>query len=225
MAHRYAVYWAPPVDSALHTFGTAWLGRDCATGETLPPPGGIDTETWRAATADPRVYGFHGTLKPPFRTADPDGLLAALERFTASRIAFDIPPLKLARLGRFLALIPGAPAPALLQLAADCVRDFDGFRLPAPPEELARRRKAGLTPRQDDHLVRWGYPYVLEEFRFHLTLTGKVDTPTGDAIEALLTPQVAPFCAAPLRIGELTLFEQESPGTPMQATRRFAFAR
>jgi putative phosphonate metabolism protein len=225
MAHRYAIYWAPKPGSGLHDFGAAWLGRDPVSGAELSPPGGLDAEMWRAATADPRLYGFHGTLKPPFRTDDSDGLLAALDTFAAARSPFDIPPLKLARLARFIALIPSAPAPALMTLADDCVRDFDRFRLPAPPDELAKRRAAGLTPRQDEYLLRWGYPYVLEEFRFHLTLTGKLDTPTGDTVEMLLAPQTAPFCVAPLRIEAVTLFEQETPGAPMRVTRRFRFTQ
>lgn len=223
MAHRYAIYWAPAPGAPLHDFGAAWLGRDAVSGADLPPPAGIDPGVWRGGTDDPRGYGFHGTLKPPFRTADPAGLVAALDAFAAGRAPFTISPLKLAKLGRFLALIPSVAAPDLLALAADCVTAFDGFRLPAPPEELARRRKAGLTARQEEYLLRWGYPYVLDEFRFHLTLSGKLDQATADAFETVLTPRAAPHCAAPLRIDAVTLFEQPAPGAPMRATRRFAF--
>jgi len=223
MAHRYAVYWAPAPGSALHDFGASWLGRDAASGAEPPPPASAPAD-WRAATEDPRLYGFHGTLKAPFRLVGEEAaLLAALEMFAAGRAPFEIPPLRLARLGRFLALIPSAPSPALMDLAADCVRDFDCFRAPAPPEELARRRAAGLGERQEANLVRWGYPHVMEDFRFHLTLSGKLDPATAERFEAVLAPLTAPFCAAPLRIDAVTLFEQPAPGAPMRATRRFAF--
>ena len=59
-------------------------------------------------------------------------------------------------------------------MAGACVRDLDEFRAPAGEAELARRRKAGLSARQEALLTQWGYPYVFEEFRFHLTLSGRL---------------------------------------------------
>lgn len=37
---------------------------------------------------------------------------------------------------------------------------------------LARRRERPLSPQQEIYLARWGYPYVLEEFRFHWRANG-----------------------------------------------------
>jgi hypothetical protein len=48
--------------------------------------------------------------------------------------------------------------------------------LPLTEEELTRRRKAELTPEQDKLLVDWGYPWVLDEFNFHFSLTGSLDS-------------------------------------------------
>ena len=48
------------------------------------------------------------------------------------------------------------------------------FARPPGAAELERRRKAGLSAAQEKMLLRWGYPYVLDEFRFHLTLTGRL---------------------------------------------------
>src|SRR5207245_1192733 len=75
----------------------------------------------------------------------------------------------------FIAVIPAEPVAELQQLAADCARDFDSFRAPLGAEDRARRRPEKLTERQRDYLDRWGYPYVMEEFRFHMTLTGRLD--------------------------------------------------
>ena len=41
--------------------------------------------------------------------------------------------------------------------------------------------KSGLTDRQEALLTQWGYPYVMEEFRFHITLTGALDPAHLDA--------------------------------------------
>src|SRR5690606_1132239 len=129
-APRYAVYYAPPEGAPLDRFGRAWLGRDAATGDDVEPPTlpGLNGERWREITAEPRRYGFHGTLKPPFALADGrrvDDLFAAVAAFAARRTPFALPPLRLARLSGFLALIPSTASEPLAALAADCVRAFD----------------------------------------------------------------------------------------------------
>lgn len=86
---------------------------------------------------------------------------------------------------------------------------MDEFRAPLTDADIERRRSAGLTPRQDELMLEWGYPYVLEEFRFHLTLTGALGDGDIQKAEALLTPLVAPFCEGDFEIGELTLFIEE----------------
>jgi len=228
-AARYAIYWAPPADGALWRFGARWLGRDAETGAETPPGDGAaaDPDWLRAATADPRHYGLHATLKPPFRLAagrDRDALIAALAAFAAGAAPVAGPALVLRRLGRFLALVPGGPAPAIQALAASVVAQLDAFRAPPPPEELAKRRAHGLTPDQEQYLQRWGYPYVMDAFRFHVTLTGSLDPDALTRLEALLAPRVADFAAAPLTLAELALFEQDAPERPFRLTGRFGFA-
>ncbi|WP_158043411.1 DUF1045 domain-containing protein [Skermanella pratensis] len=220
MTARYALYFAPPPDSALWKFASRWLGRDAATGETLDPPDGVHPD-W---TADPCRYGFHATLKPPMALApgsSESGLLSAVADFAASRRRFAIPPLKLAELGRFLALVPSASSGNLDAFAADCVRAFDPFRAPPPPSELEKRRAHGLTPRQDDYLRRWGYAYVFEEFRFHMTLTGSLDDDARAAARTLLEPAVAPFTRDPLEIDALSVFKQDTRGALFRIIARF----
>ena len=69
---RYAVYVAPPPESALWRFGSAVVGRDAASGEAQLgfAPDGFDATAWRSMTTKPRRYGFHATIKAPFRLAD-----------------------------------------------------------------------------------------------------------------------------------------------------------
>lgn len=204
--HRYAIYYAPPKGGALAAFGASWLGRDAESGRDIPPEG---PEGW---ISTPRKYGFHGTLKPPFRLAEgmtEAGLREALKGLAASKAPLRCAPLRLARLGRFLALVPSKPSDDLRELAACCVMGMDKFRAPLTDADIERRRSAGLTPRQDELMLEWGYPYVLEEFRFHLTLTGALGDDEIRKAEALLAPLVAPFCEGDFEIGELTLFIEE----------------
>lgn len=170
---RFAIYYVPP-EGPLADFGAKWLGWDVVTGREVP---GFDVPGLHDITMTPRKYGFHGTLKPPFRVKEGQ-TFEALEA-AASDLAGALSPavcdgLKLTPLGRFLALTPFGTLDGLQRIAETCVRDLDGFRAPASEAELARRRKAGLRPRQETLLTQWGYPYVFEEFRFHLTLSGRL---------------------------------------------------
>jgi putative phosphonate metabolism protein len=225
---RFAVYFAPERDSPLARFGAAWLGYDVASGEDRAQPvlAAIGPERLGAITAEPRRYGFHATLKPPFHLAEGTSaaeLDAAVATLAGRVPAFLAPPLRLSRISGFLALTPSEPSPRLNELAARCVAEIDGFRAPAAPEELARRRKAGLSPAEDALLLRWGYPYVMEEFRFHMTLTARVDAEEGAAIAAELVPLVEPFCRDPQPVDAIGVFRQEGDGR-FRLLRRYPLA-
>lgn len=224
-APRYAIYWAPDPSTDLARFGARWLGRDAQTGEvtaSLAP--GLPT-SWARATHDARLYGFHATLKPPFKLrAGLDGfaLEAALETLCATLAPIDGVKLRLAALDGFLALVPATRTLELADLARRCVIALDDFRAPADATELARRRAAGLTTRQEEMLVRWGYPYVLDEFRFHLTLTARLSQEIGAEIVDFLAPHAEAVCAEPQRVASLCLFVQEVPGADFMIRRRFS---
>ncbi|MCO6384333.1 DUF1045 domain-containing protein [Oceanicola sp. 502str15] len=210
---RYAIYYAPP-EGPLADFGAAWLGWDAAGGQEVAQPEvpGLDM----AAIAEaPRKYGFHGTIKPPFRLSaghDRAGLEAALEDLARGLEPVEMAGLRLARIGRFMALVPVGDSAALEHLAARVVEGLDGFRAVPEAAELARRRAAGLTERQDALLLRWGYPYVMEEFRFHLTLTGRLEGAEADRVEAALAERLEGLLPAPFRIGSLCLFGEGNDG-------------
>lgn len=170
---RFAIYFIPP-DGPMAEFGANWLGWDVVAGRNVQQ---FDIPGLQEATKPPQKYGFHGTLKPPFRLQDGksfDELKQAVTVLAKGLAPAICDGLELTPLGRFLALTPKGPTDDLQQVAAACVRELDVFRAPATAAELDRRRKAGLSARQDALLIQWGYPYVFEEFRFHLTLTGKL---------------------------------------------------
>lgn len=222
-APRYAIYHAPAPGSPLEAFGARWLGGNGTAAWSIP---GF-TESRLAEIVEPaRHYGFHATLKPPFVLAadrTEDDLDRALLRFAAGQQRFTAPPLALAALGGFLALVPSAPCPAMAALAESCVRDLDAFRAPPSEAELAQRRQAGLTPLQDELLLRWGYPYVMAEFRFHMTLSGRLEFAERERLRLGLAPLVAPICATPLSVDDVVLFVQPDRASPFRIARRYAF--
>lgn len=167
---RYAIYYTAP-GSELAKLGASWLGWDMAARREISPSKGPSEAVKR-----PRKYGFHATLKPPFHLAEgqkPDALLRAARQIAQEHAPFEVAPFRVAQLGAMIALTTD-PSNALTGLAGACVTQLDVFRAPPSEDELARRRARGLTPAQEALLGLWGYPYVLDELRFHLTLTGPV---------------------------------------------------
>jgi putative phosphonate metabolism protein len=221
---RWALYYLPP-PGPLSAAGAAWLGWDVERGMPCPHPDlrGL-AEPVSDLTATPRRYGFHATIKPPFRLAPgrtPDDLLAAAAAFCDAARAVTLDGLELTDLDGFLALTPSGDTAALDALAGSAVAALDPFRAPAPPEEVARRRAAGLTPRQDALLLRWGYPYVMEEFGFHMTLTGRLAPKVRAQVAAALVPWLAPVLPRPFVLGHLAL-AGEGPDGRFRTVARWA---
>ncbi|RZO34639.1 MAG: DUF1045 domain-containing protein [Rhodospirillaceae bacterium] len=224
MAYRYAIYYSPSTECALGAFGAEWLGRTIA-GEELAAPrlSGISSTDWQMAVAAPRKYGFHATLKPPFRLADganENELVSALTEFCASNTTADLGVLQIDRIAGFLALTPEHPD-AVGRLAADIVRAFDHFRAPSTPEEIARRQPEKLTPTQRRLLNRWGYPYVLEEYRFHMTITGHLTDPETPKFLKTLKARYAQLVEQAVSIEDVCLFRQETRKDQLVLTARY----
>ena len=210
---RYAVYYLPPAGGPLARFGAAWLGWDVDAAQPVPHPDlGLPA---KAMTATPRRYGFHATLKPPFRLApgtDRPALEQALATLAAGIAPLPLAGLRLGRLGRFLALTPAGDTPALDAAAARIVTDLDPFRAPARADELARRRAAGLTEAQEQNLTTWGYPYVLGDFRFHMTLTGPLTDAEAATAEPRLAGALATMLTHPVTLSEIALVGERPDG-------------
>ena len=211
---RYAIYFVPPAGSDLYRFGARFLGYDCYTGADLgyPPDAELDPAAWSELTREPRSYGFHATLKAPFhlppRFTESD-LVAELRRFAAIPRALPTIEPAVQGLGRFVAIVARVPSAAVDRLAADCVMAFDRFRLPLTAAEKRGRVGAGLSERQIENLHRWGYPYVFDDFRFHMTLTGPIDADRRTAILTLLRARFAAISSGPLPIAQLVLLRQD----------------
>lgn len=221
--HRVALYWTPPDESPLSEFAARWLGRD-TLGRWVPPLRlGFDPAAWEAMTDAPRRYGFHATLKAPFRLAD-SASLEAVEQ-AAEALARTLAPLSLSltvdALGSFLALRPVDASDALTALAGRCVEALDRFRAPLTAAEIAKRGP-NLSPRQQDYLERWGYPYVFDDFRLHLTLTGALAEPARTEALTRLRAAVTPLLPPTLPLTDLCLFVEPQAGEPLVLYRRIA---
>jgi putative phosphonate metabolism protein len=209
---RYAVYYAPRED-ALSFRAAEWLGRDPVTGVDLPQPVLEGIGDPRAITAEPRRYGFHGTLRAPFRPAE--GLSEAQIHDTVAVLATRLAPvacesLRVESLDGFIALTPVGCEAALLDLAAAVVEGTNDLRAPLTEVEIARRRPDRLSPHQRALLQRWGYPFVMDEFRFHLTLTDRLPDPEP-ALSALKS-YFTPVLPSPFVIEDLCLFGEDGTG-------------
>jgi putative phosphonate metabolism protein len=208
---RYAIYYAAEPGSALTNFGASLLGYDAYGGEELPFPDGVPPD-WRDLTQDPRKYGFHATLKAPMALAPgrtEAQLVGACELFAdAARPVPLIRPV-VDSISGFIAVIPSEPSADLQQLAAEATRAFDFFRAPLTPEDRARRNPDRLTAKQCEYLDRWGYPYVMEQFRFHMTLTTRLPAERRDSVVAMLRDRFAAIDLATLEIDRIALFRQD----------------
>lgn len=231
MTPRYAIYYTPERSSKLAKFVAAWLSVEPdAPGIGLPWSASIDPDARVSVTSAPAVYGFHATLKPPFFLADGVALRdleAAVGDFAGKRPAVTLPSLQLAVLGGFLALKTVetsktlGDAAKLHALAADAVCCLDAFRKPPSREELKARRGAGLSERQEQLLKDWGYPYVMEEFRFHMTLSNRLNEAALTRLFSVLDPIVTPLIENPLTIEAISLVEQPEPGARFSERARY----
>jgi hypothetical protein len=169
-----------------------------------------------AQTIVAQRYGYHATLKAPFRLRDgltlEGDLVPSIMDFCATHTAALVPSADIHRIGGFWALTPGAPAPALHALADDVVQAFDRFRAEPTEAEIARRNPEHLSARQRELLDRWGYPYVFDEFRFHITLTDELIGEQLHTAGAELHAEFAPHLGADLPISVLALFVEPEPG-------------
>jgi putative phosphonate metabolism protein len=226
-SHRYAIYYAPQVDSVEWVLASQWLGRCAVDGEsriqpTLP---GIPSQQFAALTAAPRRYGWHATLKAPFTlmsgTTELE-LYAGIEALASSLEAFERPKLAVTILDNFLALVPADESGPLNALADTCVTKLHHFAQPLNERELARRRAAGLTARQNELLQAWGYPFVLDEFRFHCSLTGRLEDLMQDQLATLQAAATSRFADLPVdKVNSIALFCEPTPGADFRLLQHF----
>jgi putative phosphonate metabolism protein len=226
MSERFAIYLVPRAGSALWDRGCRWLGRDPETGTVFAPLAvpGFTSDEIRTLTRMPRDYGFHATLKAPFRLAqgvDELALLESVARLARTLPTLSMPELRVDRLDDFLALRPAGASATVDALAARLVTALDPLRAPIDAAERDRRLSSRLSARQQELLERWGYPYVLEEFRFHMTLSGRLEPLQAARLHAGLEDWFASALSGQSDVVDVGVFRQAAPGAEFTLRRRF----
>ena len=213
--NRYAVYYVPPPGPFAER-AAAWLGRDLEKGAFVPHP---DLPGLPRPIADltevPRKYGFHATLRAPFRPAE--GVTAQQIATTVAQLATALPPavcagLRPRDLHGFIALTPEGDTTGLEALCAEVVKATNPLRAPLTEAEIARRRPDALSLRQRDLLALWGYPFVMDEFQFHLTLTGPLDGPMMQGVLPVVQSHFAPVLPRPFVVRDLCVVGEDAAG-------------
>lgn len=212
---RYAIYFTPDPGSSLNAFGSGVIGYDANSSRRIPflENGSLPRLPWEDLTESARRYGFHATLKAPFSLAagtSRTDLLAAVRRLAAGLQPVDAGILSLSCDDGFFALRPAPEChPCLSRLAQTCVETLDAFRAPLSAADRARRRPEALSESQRNNLDRWGYPYVGDDFAFHMTLTGPIPGPLRETVRETLAKLYACSKTA-VTIDALTVCAQPS---------------
>jgi len=223
---RHAIYFTPPADDPLTQLAAEWLGRDAYTGQrfTAPSIGALSASEQAFHTAQARRYGFHGTLKASFLQhagATETDMLEAAELFSQMLDPVFVPEIRIERLGGFFALTPANPSEELNRLAKDVVIEFDRFRAPLTEAEIERRDPHALSVQEQRYLHQWGYPYIFDRFRFHMTLTGRIESADVPRMSDALNTWFAEVLDRPLAIASLVLFVEPEPGAPFEIRETF----
>jgi len=227
---RYAIYFTPPHGDPLTAAAARWLGRDAFADTSVARPDVPDLSREELAyfTASARRYGFHATLKAPFELARGEteaGLRGAFEAFAEAVDPVFLPAVRLVQIDRFFALTPAQRNEALDRLAGDIVVAFDRFRAPMSEADIARRNPGKLKPAELKYLHQWGYPYVFEAFRFHMTLSGQVPAADSARFRGAIETYFGPLLDQPLVVGSIALFAEPEPGAPFTILAHRALGR
>lgn len=210
---RYAIYFTPAPAADLWQFGCAVLGYDSWQRRDVAYPecATADHGTFATWSATPQRYGFHATLKAPFHlieNADEAHVVAAVRELARGLTPFGLGRLQVSAIGRFIALVPVASPPALADLAFACVESCEHLRAPLTEADRERRQKSGLTGQQAHYLEQYGYPYVKDAFRFHMTLTGPLEGTERDRAQSVLRDLYG-IIDRPVALDAVTLARQD----------------
>jgi hypothetical protein len=217
---RAAIYFTPAKNDPLTVRAAEWLGRDAFDERIVRDP----DPKMDVLVSDPARYGFHATLKAPFRLDDGitlNGLDSELAAFAQRTQAVSLGTLAVTRLDHFFALTVQAALPRLLQVEEAVRTTFEPFRAPLTEQEMVRRNPQSLTERQQTNLSRWGYPHVGQDFRFHMTLTNAiVDEDEAARVEKRLHSHFNPVLETPVVVDALALFVEPRPCAPFYVHSR-----
>ena len=89
-----------------------------------------------------------------------------------------------------------------------------------PWADIPKPEQVPPVDRQRELLAKWGYPYVLDEWKFHMTLTSSIpDKNTRQIFLQTLKAHFSEF--TPVQLTDLCIFMQPDPATPFALMDRF----
>lgn len=225
MTARYAIYYTPPRNSLLESAGTHWLGRTAIRYGQIPKeiPEGFLKQEYYQLIESPRWYGFHGTIRAPFelvKNITPDEFIKEVGNICAAHSPFNISGLSISCFGGFLALTPSSSYPELVKLHSDLIRKLNSLRPALSRFDLKRHMDKQLSERQERLLRRFGYPFILEEFKFHMTLTGKIEDRVRRLYKEKLEHILNPYLTEPVPVHEVSIYMQPDRKTPFTEVTR-----
>jgi Protein of unknown function (DUF1045) len=228
--YRYAVYFTPRENTPWARAGSQWLGRCIYSGRPYEPPiiEGMTAAEFRALTQTPCRYGWHATLKAPFRLAvnqqavTEATLIDAIRELASSMRAFTLPRLKAGVFRNFIALRVDGDQKRINAVARTCVTSLHHFAHGLNEQDFKRMRHANLSAEQDRLLLQWGYPWVLDQFQFHMSLSGSIDGLDLETRWALLNAARTHFSIQEnCRVDQICLFCEPAPNEPFVLIERF----
>ena len=227
--YRHAAYFSPALDSQAWQLGSHWLGRNAHQLVAIKQPEfkGLSAQFFEQVTRAPRLYGWHATLKAPFElnsNVSLEDLRNAFKKLSFDSVnAFHV-PMKLDDMGDFLALVPSHYSQELQALADICVHALHPLALPLSEAEIQRRSSSGLTARQHELLAQWAYPFVMDQFQFHMTIKGSLkdcDPQHKDGLKAAAIEWFAPILENGMNIDAVTWFSQDQKHGDFRWVERF----
>jgi hypothetical protein len=228
---RYAVYFCPSSNSKWGSAGSTWLGRDVDADKLLEQVSitGLSSQTVKDVTHAPRRYGWHATLKAPFELVAETSLEELSD--SVSRIARDfepfvLPPMQIRALDGFLACTPSEESRNVHRLANRLTMELQVHANPLTPSQIERRRASPLTNRQEQLMLCWGYPHVLDAFRFHFSLTDSLAQCSVQTISLVRQAAERHFpLSKPLLFDALSLVAESAPGADFAIVKRILLGK
>jgi Protein of unknown function (DUF1045) len=221
---RHAIYYVPAVATLWWKLGSQWLSNSPDGFDSIPEFRGINRLRREQLIRKPAGYGWHATLVAPFHLrADrtQEEFSERLRTVAAQQRPFEL-KVRVGLLSGFAAILPAPPSTGHIdRLASTAVTQFDEFRAPLTLNEYKRRRTSICDSREIEHLERWGYPYVFDRYRFHMTLTDQI-TPL-EAKRVLTWWNKIVDRLGPLPIDEFSWCVEPQAGAPFAIRERFRF--
>lgn len=211
MSARYALYFSPDDNSPLGLFGNKILGRNSKSQRADDAVSNFsDQRRWKSLTKKPSHYGFHATLKAPFELAagsSPVQLKQACQQLANKLAPIELTGLAPGLISDFAALSLSLQPDALAALARTCVEALEPFRAPISEQDIQRRLHQPMSERQLFQLKHYGYPYIFDDFQFHMTLSDKLGDGDTDYLQWLEHEYTQMVTSTPV-LDQIALYSQ-----------------